>query len=538
MYFPSPISPIESAWIDRSGLAFLIAGLSFLTIGVFTTNAFFQCEYVQLRDHSQWTVTGGYSIAQFTALVIGTYTLPAGVIFMLIYAVQSFKSKWGYYAKVVAYFSLGSGFVVCSVYSYIQAKEILECGIFCMQGGAEESSINNAAIVWVGLLYFIFSFSFAVLYLGLSLFAYMSRYDPEPSNANAVVGGNGIGYSPIEEIKPLLYQSQSGSVDGSKGKSTPLVQQMSLEINSKNKNDSNVRFNSNSRKRIISVTVVLLVFTALYPLLFFAATALPTWWNGFTAYGIQENLADVPSKAYGFYWSLSVGNNEDNAIVLKLFPDILVYYLAIYAVAIVALLAEAVPAVRVRLHSKPWFLYKASVGESLLFITILCLAVGLFLYWYFDHGWEQKATTTRTNEERAARAIGQVANMVTGLLVLPVTRNSVWHVLLGTSWETMIAYHHYFGYLLISLVITHVGLWWKVYSQKGTFPHDIFAVPQTYHADNFTVPLAVVSTVTMLVAMGGLSHYIVRRANYDAFYWAHHISLVVFLVMLWHSTMR
>jgi hypothetical protein len=59
--------------------------------------------------------------------------------------------------------------------------------------------------------------------------------------------------------------------------------------------------------------------------------------------------------------------------------------------------------------------------------------------------------------------------MVTGLLVLPVTRNSVWTVLLGVSWENLVAYHQILGYLLLLLVLTHMFLWWSVYAQQGTF---------------------------------------------------------------------
>jgi hypothetical protein len=60
------------------------------------------------------------------------------------------------------------------------------------------------------------------------------------------------------------------------------------------------------------------------------------------------------------------------------------------------------------------------------------------------------------------------------------------------------------------LVITHVGLWWKVYAQQGTFPHDIFAIPMEYHSDNFTVPLAVLGTIGMLSKCELCIQYILR----------------------------
>lgn len=547
-YFSSQYhSPVDQAFIDRSGIAFLIAGLSFLTLGVITMNAFFKCDYIQIRDHSQWSVVGGYTVSQFVALVIATYMLPVGIIFMLIYAVQSYKNDWGgYWGKIIINFLLFLVFLAASVASYFQSADVLECGIFCMTGPSTQSDINNAAIVSFGLLYFIFSFGFTVLFLFMTIYAGLSYSDPEPPLATVQT---------VEEVKPLIPAATTSVVSkfalsfrGNKDSTPPpsasaTAVAQSLQT-SPSKNYSHLRGGSGSsitstgtpspsHTRLISISSVCLVFAVLYPLLFFACTALPTWWADFTKYSIQKNLADQPSQEYGTYWSISLGDG----IILKLFPDILIYYASIYAVACIALLSEAFPALRTRLHSRPTFLLSFTVGEALLLITLIFLSVGLFIYWYFDHAWEQRAYSSRSAEERAARSIGQVANMVTGLLVLPVTRNSVWHVVIGVSWESMIKYHRYLGYLLGSLVMAHMGLWWKVYAQQDTFPHDIFAVPQEYHSDNFTIPLAVLTVFLSIILIFTLSLPIIRRANYDLFYWSHHFSLCVFLLMLWHSTM-
>lgn len=78
---------------------------------------------------------------------------------------------------------------------------------------------------------------------------------------------------------------------------------------------------------------------------------------------------------------------------------------------------------------------------------VLAVMAGTFFYWYYDHGWEQTTINSRTSAERAARSIGQVANMCIGLLTLPVTRNSAWHVVFGSSYEAMIKYHILLGTL-------------------------------------------------------------------------------------------
>lgn len=72
--------------------------------------------------------------------------------------------------------------------------------------------------------------------------------------------------------------------------------------------------------------------------------------------------------------------------------------------------------------------------------------------------------------------------MVMGILVLPVSRNSIWSVVFGLSWEGMIVYHQWVGYLFLLLIVAHGLCWWGVYYEEGTFPHDIFAIPQEYHS--------------------------------------------------------
>ena len=71
--------------------------------------------------------------------------------------------------------------------------------------------------------------------------------------------------------------------------------------------------------------------------------------------------------------------------------------------------------------------------------------------------------------------------MCVGLLLLPVSRNSVWSQLCGISCEALVKYHILLGYLVLFLVAIHILLWWRVYSQQGSFPKDVFSVPQTYH---------------------------------------------------------
>lgn len=122
-----------------------------------------------------------------------------------------------------------------------------------------------------------------------------------------------------------------------------------------------------------------------------------------------------------------------------------------------------------------------------------------------------------------------------GLLVLPVSRNSIWTEVFAISWDNLILYHKYLGAFFLLLVFMHGLCWSLVFKDDGSFSKNIFAIPAQYHADNFTVPLAEITSVLMVFFMGMMSWPSIRRWNYDLFYWAHHFFVVVFFVVLWHA---
>ena len=525
---PVPKAPpqFEARWectnplvvIEKTGLLFLVGGLGSLAMGVRCYDSFFQCDYVQLPNHGDWGTPAGYTVPQFVALLLGTYLLPLGLMLILVYAVQSYKSLFLRYSPIKAlFYLLLTAVSMYAVYrSYVMSKDILDCGIFCIGHDATVNSTNDAAIVSTGVIYFVVCVGLTALFAYLTLLTIhdIARYNSvgqDPSAPATSAKGSSI----IYETQPLMkgFDPTAQAKETYKQKST--------------------QYRRNGARSIQTVVALALTFGALYPVFFFACTALPTWWAYFTKHSIQAYEVSRPPKAYGFYWKVAIGDD----LVLKLFPDILVYYGTIYIVAAVAMLAQFVPSLAHRLAHKPKALAGVTQGEFILSILLVVLLVGQFCYWYWDHGWENEDIDSRTGAERAARSVGQVANMVTGLLVLPVTRNSVWSALFGVSWESLLVYHQLLGYLLLALVLIHMFLWWKVFAQQDTFPHDIFAVPLKYHKDNFTVPLAMVSTVLMFLVMGGLSLPVVRRLHYDLFYWTHHLSLGLFLMMLWHSTM-
>jgi len=162
------------------------------------------------------------------------------------------------------------------------------------------------------------------------------------------------------------------------------------------------------------------------------------------------------------------------------------------------------------------------------------------IYWLFttQHIYENKPLVIRSSVEIAARAVGQLCNVTMGLLVLPVTKNSVWFHVFGQSWEDMIGYHRALAYLFLAFVFVHAMLWWNFYSVNPySFSLNVFALQAQFHRDNFTVPMAQILAVFMFAFMGVMSWFSVRRWNYDLFYFLHHFFVVVFLMILWHASM-
>jgi predicted ferric reductase len=270
----------------------------------------------------------------------------------------------------------------------------------------------------------------------------------------------------------------------------------------------------------------------MFPFMIFCCMYLPTWWSGFTKQGIRSYQAqniESGSDEIGVYWKWKVGDET----WLKLFPDILMFYLAIYLVVIISVAAQYFPRIRRFLNQRPIWLYRASVGEVSLIAFIAMQIIGQWFYWYFDHKWQNAPVCEYGNKERAARSMGQVANVVMGLLVLPVARNSVWTAVFGISWDAMLKWHTYLGGTFLFIVGLHAAIWWQAWSDD----HEFFQVPPEYHTDNFTIPAAILTALFAVPIMGFASYFFIRRNYFEIFHFLHQFSVVIFFVTTWHATM-
>ena len=248
------------------------------------------------------------------------------------------------------------------------------------------------------------------------------------------------------------------------------------------------------------------------------------------------------------------GEHEHVKVVLKLFPDVLCFYCAVCAVAATALLSTLFPGVRVFLTARRKGLLGGTVGASavvLLGVGALCFNAS---YWYIFHAFDGDTRPPKKSAvERAARTAGQIGNAVLGLLLLPVGKTSIASRALGL-WPSNLSWHKGLGYLFVAIVLCHLGLFWRVFVQQGSFPHDVFALPaffplphwrmgqtrvkrgQKPQGEDFTMALIALAALLLFVSMGVLAHWRVRRWKFEVFYFAHLLTAPILIVsVLWHA---
>jgi hypothetical protein len=279
-----------------------------------------------------------------------------------------------------------------------------------------------------------------------------------------------------------------------------------------------------------------LCFIVVLPFLIFCTLALPNAWKKMSLKEIRIFQAKVPDPKLGFYWKFTNTNYPN--LILKLYPDVLFYYGFIYSILIAALLTRFVPRMKRIFHSRVAFLWRYTVGELMLGLLLLGLIIGEFLYYYlYVPVVKQEPYSSINAIKDGAVAVGQTASLVLGLLLLPVTRNSVWCLVFGVSYSVAINFHILLGNLFLILTLIHTFLFWKVFSDSGQFPHDVFSAPTVVHANNPTIPLAQLTVMVLFLTIAFPSLFpSVRRKNYELWYYLHHFFVVLFLVVLWHAS--
>ena len=337
---------------------------------------------------------------------------------------------------------------------------------------------------------------------------------------------------------------------------------------------------------------LILVFVILIPFIFICSMSLSDTWQAFTAASLPYTIA---TKASGeehigsFFKTFDIKTTWGKSIVyLKAYPDTIIFFTMIYVVSAFALLSRFIPGVRRLLRVKfqlpfvPKFrslripvcknmclccgrtdrstgmhhIYPfsgnffastlVSVGQLCFIAIVSCFIVAWMIYWWHDHAFKGGDTIAI---ETFARTLGQLGNLVLGLVLLPVSRNSIWTHVFGIPWEASMGTHVFMGYAFLVIGVLHMFSWWITFykiggcdghvdppdCRKSSFPHDLYSVPSIYNGDNFTIPLIEFAFFLTLICMGIFAYERVRRKHFELFYWSHHIFLFLVPSVLLHA---
>jgi len=225
-----------------------------------------------------------------------------------------------------------------------------------------------------------------------------------------------------------------------------------------------------------------------------------------------------------------------------LYSTVAVYYAFLYVISISALLTQCALPIRRAMHTAlpvpSWLHVRCSLGALLLVAALLAM-LGIETYLWHNHQFGTYPTPTSV--EIWARVLGQLSGILLALLALPTARTSVWSQIFGVSWEAGIKTHIYLGYGFLAVSAAHMFCWWGRYAElngtgMGSFPHDIFALPMQYHADNWTVQPVIFAWLLGVLCMGVFAHHRVRRACFELFYYSHHVYFLIYITALIHGT--
>jgi predicted ferric reductase len=295
------------------------------------------------------------------------------------------------------------------------------------------------------------------------------------------------------------------------------------------------------------LTILLLVLLGA----FFFTMAFPA-----AFYRTGESFWKNPSPFAVTNWKMSA------SFVAKTYGDTLAFYMVLIALAVLGAGAHLVPRVKRVLHSRirvPGVGFKyhpyphgITCGE------FVCIAAVVFLYvfwfWYFRWGYDRivkgSAGDPHLSAQVWARVFGNISSLSFALVLFPAARNSMWVSCFGVPFERAIKHHRALGVVAYLSVTVHMCIWLGKWGVEGTLgnnltnAHGLQVAPTHFidaakcegmhpHYDNFTIIPSWVGWVllTGMVAIAGL----LRRKNYELFYYTHHFAWVYYIIALLHA---
>jgi hypothetical protein len=249
------------------------------------------------------------------------------------------------------------------------------------------------------------------------------------------------------------------------------------------------------RMRKQKLAVFFAVFALLLPGLFLAAIAFPD--HGPRTF-FKQHLDRLLFYSY-LYIIAMVG-------IASLFSDSLRRYLL-----------QRPKLLRVHFPSLlPYAFSNAELFLSTLFVAMLSLVLVNFL-----HVKDFEVDRALLPGEKVSLILGELSNLLLGLLILPASRNSIWCVSFGVDFHTIIRFHVILGNMYLVNVLAFAVSWVFVGRHKGAgliFPF------QNYSASIYCFAL-----VMAVVTYSLLSREAVRRRAWELFSRAHRISHVSLL---------
>jgi len=247
-------------------------------------------------------------------------------------------------------------------------------------------------------------------------------------------------------------------------------------------------------RRTKDLLALSLVFALLFPLLALFSAMLPNNFWRFTPPQILYYLDMSRTE-------LNTGGNPGSVtgvspwggFEFEVYPDVLAYYIVLYAVSLCAIVARFFPSARRVLHTRfavpamrlgwtrtdksiptagPKMLWHTlCVGEALVLAAFAALAIWWLHYWAVVHVFPAGNSTSGNAfpDEIAARAAGNLANLLLALTFLPAARNSVWVAVFGVPFERAIRFHRMLGRLFMVTCTVHQFLFWGVFRTNDKF---------------------------------------------------------------------
>ncbi|CAE8653330.1 unnamed protein product [Polarella glacialis] len=284
------------------------------------------------------------------------------------------------------------------------------------------------------------------------------------------------------------------------------------------------------------------------PALLVICGVLPNMWEGFSRGGGLKKFMGATAGINGTMisektdaWMVTLNWRWSDSVVVKFFPDTVLFYVFLEMVVLVAALQAEFPGFAKLLSRK---VGPAKLGHFLLGTWFAVFLAMFVWYWAVDHLYHGDGKFNKYPLEVAARTCGVTAVMLLGELLLPASKSSPVLRAAGSSWESAVWIHIMLGVFFLTATCGHVVLFLARFAGMG-YLSDIlpfnaaFFYPQNpvggkTPSDNWTVPMMSAVFWPSLVCFGFFPWF--RRRSYELFRYSHYMSVILVPAVLWHAT--